>query len=288
MPDILHTMTIILPNSALPWSRVNDHKKSGGRWQLSLLASVVISAFFLNTAYAWQQEYIVDTQPGLSTERYTWDSDHQPDYNDILSPSAHTIYFLCLPFPSTERYTWDSDHQPDYNDILSQRIQSSQRALGLEVNLAEETPVDVTSSMSMGWNFPLYEQVTTGPVAALHYDGTTTSMYNEFGDSTTTLTDPLWHASVSTLGWRVDSRLGDLRPWAQISYNQQFGENIWKAQSGLSRMTATNQNGNWLDVTVGADMLLNQNIAAYAALTQAENTTNNSDYLYTMGVSARF
>ena len=206
-------------------------KKSGGRWQLSLLASVVISAFFLNTAYAWQQEYIVDTQPGHSTERYTW----------------------------------DSDHQPDYNDILSQRIQSSQRALGLEVNLAEETPVDVTSSMSMGWNFPLYEQVTTGPVAALHYD-----------------------ASVSTLGWRVDSRLGDLRPWAQISYNQQFGENIWKAQSGLSRMTATNQNGNWLDVTVGADMLLNQNIAAYAALSQAENTTNNSDYLYTMGVSARF
>ena len=119
-------------------------------------------------------------------------------------------------------------------------------------------------------------------------DGTTTSMYNEFGDSTTTLTDPLWHASVSSLGWRVDSRLGDLRPWAQISYNQQFGENIWKAQSGLSRMTATNQNGNWLDVTVGADMLLNQNIAAYAALTQAENTTNKSDYLYTMGVSARF
>lgn len=38
---------------------------------------------FLNTAYAWQQEYIVDTQPGHSTERYTWDSDHQPDYNDI-------------------------------------------------------------------------------------------------------------------------------------------------------------------------------------------------------------
>jgi uncharacterized protein YhjY with autotransporter beta-barrel domain len=48
-------------------------KKSGGRWQLSLLASVVISAFFLNTAYAWQQEYIVDTQPGHSTERYTWE-----------------------------------------------------------------------------------------------------------------------------------------------------------------------------------------------------------------------
>ncbi|MCZ8703220.1 autotransporter outer membrane beta-barrel domain-containing protein [Escherichia albertii] len=229
-------------------------KKCAGCQALSLLASVVTSFLFLNTAYAWQQEYIADTQPG------------------------HT----------TERYTWDSDHQPDYNDILSQRIQSSQNALGLAVNLAEESPTDATSSMSMGWNFPLYEQVTTGPVAALHYDGTTTSMYNEFGDSNATLTDSLLHASVSTLGWRVDSRFGDLRPWAQISYHQQFGENIWKSQSGLSRITATNQNGNWLDVTVGADMLLNQNIAAYAALSQAENSATNSDYLYTMGVSARF
>lgn len=229
-------------------------KKSGGRWQLSLLASVVISAFF--------STQLTPGNKNISLIR-------NPDIPQSATPGIAIINLITT-------------------DILSQRIQSSQRALGLEVNLAEETPVDVTSSMSMGWNFPLYEQVTTGPVAALHYDGTTTSMYNEFGDSTTTLTDPLWHASVSTLGWRVDSRLGDLRPWAQISYNQQFGENIWKAQSGLSRMTATNQNGNWLDVTLGADMLLNQNIAAYAALSQAENTTNNSDYLYTMGVSARF
>ncbi|MEL5952910.1 autotransporter domain-containing protein, partial [Klebsiella pneumoniae] len=132
-----------------------------------------------------------------------------------------------------------------------------------------------TSGMSMGWNFPVSGDVTTGPVAALHYDGTTSSIYNEFGDSVTSQSpDPLWHASVSTLGWRVNSQFGDLRPWAQISYNQQFGENVWKAQSGLSRMTATTQDSNWLDVTVCADMLLNQHMAAYAALSQAENTTN--------------
>ncbi len=252
MPDILHTMTIILPNSALPRVVLMIIKK---RWSLAAKPAGECGnqCLFLNTAYAGNKNISLIRNPDIP-----------------------------------QSVTRDSDHQPDYNDILSQRIQSSQRALGLEVNLAEETPVDVTSSMSMGWNFPLYEQVTTGPVAALHYDGTTTSMYNEFGDSTTTLADPLWHASVSTLGWRVDSRLGDLRPRAQISYNQQFGENIWKAQSGLSRMTATNQNGNWLDVTVGADMLLNQNIAAYAALSQAENTTNNSDYLYTMGLVPDF
>jgi Autotransporter protein or domain, integral membrane beta-barrel involved in protein secretion len=53
-------------------------------------------------------------------------------------------------------------------------------------------------------------------------------------------------------------------------------------------MPGTNQEGNWVDVTLGADMLLNQHVAAYAALSQADNMTTGSNYLYTMGVSARF
>lgn len=230
-------------------------KKSGGRRVLSLLAGVVVCSLSINTALAWQQEYIVEAAPGYTTERYTW----------------------------------DSDHQPSYDDILAERIRTAQNAPGLAVNFSDATPTEATSGMSMGWNFPVSAGVTTGPVAAVHYDGTTTSIYNEYGDSVTSQTpDPLWHASVSTLGWRVNSQFGDVRPWAQISYNQQFGDNIWKAQSGLSRMTATAQEGNWLDVTVGADMLLNPHMAAYAALSQADNATNTSDYLYTMGVSARF
>ncbi|MCO7988382.1 autotransporter outer membrane beta-barrel domain-containing protein [Escherichia fergusonii] len=229
-------------------------KICSGRRALRVMASVMICPFFCTTAHAWQQEYIVDAQPGHNSERYTW----------------------------------DSDHQPDYDEILAQRIHHSQNVPGLSVSLAEDSPLDDTHGVTLGWNFPLYGQVTTGPVAALHYDGTSAAVYNKFGDSAIVQTDPLWHASVSTLGWRVNSQYGDLRPWAQISYNQQFGDNLWKAQSGLNRIIATNQNGNWLDVTVGADMLLNTNIAAYAALSQAENSTNNSDYLYTMGVSAKF
>ncbi|MBE0397889.1 autotransporter domain-containing protein [Citrobacter amalonaticus] len=230
-------------------------KKCSGRREIILLASVVLFSLYINTARAWQQEYIVDNTPGYTTERYTW----------------------------------DSDHQPRYDDILAERIRTTQTVPGLAVNLEQASPTEATSGMSMGWNFPVSGDITTGPVAALHYDGTTPAIYNEFGDSVVSQSpDPLWHASVSTLGWRVNSQFGDLRPWAQISYNQQFGENIWKAQSGLSRMTAATQDNNWLDVTVGADMLLNQHMAAYAALSQAENTTNSTNYLYTMGVSARF
>ncbi|HBX11916.1 MAG TPA: autotransporter outer membrane beta-barrel domain-containing protein, partial [Leclercia adecarboxylata] len=77
-------------------------------------------------------------------------------------------------------------------------------------------------------------------------------------------------------------------PWAQISYNQQFGDNQWKTQSGLGRLTPSTQYGNWMDVTVGADMLINPHMAAYASMSQAENMSTGEDYLYTLGVSARF
>lgn len=231
-------------------------KKRRGRRTLCCLAGLMACSFFINTAYAWQQEYIAEAVPG------------------------HT----------TERYTWDSDHQPSYNDILAERIQSTHNMVGPVLSLADDTPLDATSGISMGWNFPLSRRVTTGPIAALHYDGSTPSMYNEYGDSATTLalTDPLWHASVSTLGWRLNSQFGDIHSWAQISYSQQFGENIWKAQPGLSHMTAVNQEGNWLDVTIGADVLLSPHMAAYAAFSQVENSATDSDYLYTLGVSARF
>ena len=115
-------------------------------------------------------------------------------------------------------------------------------------------------------------------------------MINEFGDSATTqtLADPLWHASVSTLGWRVNTQYGDLRPWAQVSYNQQFGENQWKSQFGMPQTPAPAQNGNWMDVTVGTDMPFNTHMAAYASLAQGERTTTGEEFLYTLGVSANF
>lgn len=87
-------------------------RNSSGRQRLTL-ASVIVCALSINTAYGWQQEYIVDALSG------------------------HTA----------ERYTWDSDHQPRYNDILEERIRSTQNVAGPVVNLADETPMDATSGM---------------------------------------------------------------------------------------------------------------------------------------------
>ncbi|MCZ5936227.1 hypothetical protein O5264_28455, partial [Escherichia coli] len=38
-----------------------------------------------------------------------------------------------------------------------------------------------------------------------------------------------------------------------------YAERLQVVDRNLARLIETNQNGNWLDVTVGADMLLNQN-----------------------------
>lgn len=233
------------------------NKKCIGHWRYMSPAAVFVWMLLSPHAHAWQQEYIV---------------------SDSHNNTA-------------ERYTWDSDHQPRYDDILAERIEAVQSGPGLNRNAPDDMPLDANKTMSLGWNFPLSDHLTTGPVAQWHYDGSPGVIWNEFGDvaSTASLTDPLWHASVSTLGWRVDSHawLG-IRPWAQVSYNQQFGENQWKAQSGLNRMPTALQDGNWVDVTVGADMLLNSHLAAYAALSQADNMTVGANYFYTMGVSARF
>lgn len=231
-------------------------KKISGRHAASGLVGVSACLLICNTAFAWQQEYIV--------------SDAQSN--------------------TTERYTWDADHQPRYDDILAERIKTSQNVPGLALTLPSDSTSEPPGSMSLGWHFPVTNHITTGPVVAWRYDGSAPNMYNEFGDSATTqsLTDPLWHASVSSLGWRVDTQYGDLRPWAQISYNQQFGENQWKSQFGMSQTPAPMQYGNWVDVTVGADVLLNPHMAAYASLSQADNTTAGEDFLYTLGVSAKF
>ena len=192
---------------------------------------------------------------------------------------------------AAERFTWDSERTPNYNDILAERINASLTQPGVAFSAADGASVDPTRTLSVQLNIPLGSQITTGPVAGWRYDGTSASIWNEFGDSASTAAqnDPLWHASISTLGWRINTQpLWGVHPWAQISFNQQFGENQWKSQSGLSRTPTSTQDGSWRDVTLGADMLLKPNFSAYASFSQADNVSENTNYIYMMGMSARF
>ena len=229
-----------------------------GRRPLSIV-QFFSSCVYSQGAFAWQQEYSVDDPESNTFARYTWDSDHQPDYNDILAER------LDAPL--------DMAYSSGFNLITSSKSTFTQ-----------------PSTLGVGLAIPVHEKVTTGPVASWHWDGSTTSIFNDYGDSVTrpNNVDQLWHASVSSLGWRVDSSFGTVRPWAQVSYNQQVGENVWKSQSGMHAVPAGNQYGNWTDVTVGADMPLNKNLAAYASFSQAEGMMTGDMTSYKLGVNARF
>ncbi|MEL0551605.1 MULTISPECIES: autotransporter outer membrane beta-barrel domain-containing protein [Raoultella] len=211
-------------------------KKSYGIRGRLLPACVAVWASLVTGAYAWQQEYIA---------------------NDTKSNTS-------------ERYTWDSDHQPRYEDILAERMNASGDLPGMALNQAVAPP-DSSHGMSVGWNFSLASGVTSGPVASLRSDVVSTPPARR-------ATDNPW---VNTLGWRMDyQELWGVHPWAQVSYNQPLSSE----QIGPNR----GQDAAWRDVTFGADMSLNSHLAAWAALSQAENPTTGANYLYVMGVSANF
>ncbi len=62
-----------------------NNKKCNGLWRCAAPASVFVWMLVSPHANAWQQEYIVTDSQSNTAERYTWDSDHQPRYNDILA-----------------------------------------------------------------------------------------------------------------------------------------------------------------------------------------------------------
>ncbi|WP_058910524.1 hypothetical protein [Entomohabitans teleogrylli] len=93
---------------------------------------------FSPVAFAWQQEYIADDTRGNTPDRYTWDSDHQPDYNAVLAErissagdalyvgggmtaagqDAHTGWRFALPdgFSTGPDINWQSQKSVGYVD----------------------------------------------------------------------------------------------------------------------------------------------------------------------------
>ncbi|MFK3704356.1 uncharacterized protein YhjY with autotransporter beta-barrel domain [Raoultella sp. BIGb0138] len=212
-------------------------KKCNGLRGGFLPACVAVWAALATSANAWQQEYIaIDTKSN-----------------------------------TPERYTWDSDHQPRYEDILAERMNTSGDLPGMALNQALAPP-DSGHGMSVGWNFTLANGVTSGPVASLRSDAISPPVVRRAPES----------PYVNTLGWRMDYQaLWGVHPWAQVSYNQSLSADPIGAAGRA-------QDGSWRDVTLGADMSLNSHLAAWAALSQADNVPTGANYLYVMGVSANF
>ncbi|WP_337021648.1 autotransporter outer membrane beta-barrel domain-containing protein [Pantoea anthophila] len=147
-----------------------------------------------------------------------------------------------------------------------------------------------------GWDLPVGRYVTTGPVASYALDYTRVGGYQEEGNSSTSMRfgDQTLHAQVGSLGWRIDSKDLPVNPWAQISYNHQFGDSDSAVTAGLkSTRTAFTRSSdgtddNWLNMAVGASVPLGAAVNAFAGVSAVAGNSETHQVTWNVGVNARF
>lgn len=212
---------------------------------------------------------------------------------------------LWLFFLAGNACAFDQDDQisaPDYNSILAEKISNNHLMLteNADANLfdaalnspndsallvhSETASVGATpfvNRYSAGWSMPMSEAISTGPVAQFAVDDSTLSCPKcERIDSNNA-------EHIASLGWRVDSSLGWISPWVQVSYSHLVNEEL----PSPTRERAEDMNGrenNWVDVSVGANLPLGQNMAAFASFAQTDAVSSGEQFIYSLGVSASF
>ncbi|MFS7163125.1 autotransporter outer membrane beta-barrel domain-containing protein [Serratia proteamaculans] len=150
--------------------------------------------------------------------------------------------------------------------------------------------------ITAGYDFPVTSYLTTGPMAQFAWDYSNVSGYSEDGNNSTAMrfNDQTYHSQIGALGWRLDSNFGLFNPYAEVSYQHQFGDDVYRAGGGLKSTQTSftrdsaNQDKNWVDVTLGANMPLTDQVAAFATVSQTGGLSSGEQFMYNVGVSARF
>jgi uncharacterized protein YhjY with autotransporter beta-barrel domain len=221
-------------------------------------------------------------------------------HNLALAFSGLWLFFL-----AGNAHAFDQANQksaPDYNAILAEKISSnhlmltensegglfdaalnspSDSAMVMHTETASVGAAPFVNRYSAGWSMPVSAATNTGPVAQFAVDDSTISCPKcERVDSNNA-------EHIASLGWRVDSSFGWISPWAQVSYSHLVNEEL----PSPTRERADDLNGrenNWVDVSVGANMPLGKNMAAFASFGQTGAVSSGEQFIYSLGVSASF
>ena len=150
--------------------------------------------------------------------------------------------------------------------------------------------------VTAGWDFPVLPVLKTGPVAQYSWDYSSVDGYSEKGNNSTSMRfgDQTSHSQIGALGWRLNAELGIVNPYAQVTYDRQFGDKTYTA-TGAIKSTRTHfsrttgeQDDDWVDMTVGANVQITHSISAFAAVSQTTGLDSGEQTSYNAGISARF
>ncbi len=147
-----------------------------------------------------------------------------------------------------------------------------------------------------GWDLPIGEHLSTGPVASYALDYVRAGGYSENGDSSTAMrfSDQTLHSQIGALGWRIDSKQWPVNPWAQLSYNHQFGDTqnavragLKSTQTGFVRSVNAGDK-NWLDMSLGASVPLGETVNAFAGVSAVGGNSAYHQVSWNIGLNATF
>ncbi|KFK93759.1 MULTISPECIES: autotransporter domain-containing esterase [unclassified Serratia (in: enterobacteria)] len=150
--------------------------------------------------------------------------------------------------------------------------------------------------ITTGYDFPLTSSLTTGPLAQFAWDYSNVSGYSEDGNDSTAMrfNDQTYRSQIAALGWRLDAQLGVVNPFAEVSYQHQFGDDVYRAGGGLKStqtsftQDSASQDKNWVNMTLGANVPLTEQVAAFTSVSQTGGLSSGEQFMYNVGISARF
>ncbi|MDC9594095.1 autotransporter outer membrane beta-barrel domain-containing protein [Xenorhabdus sp. IM139775] len=150
--------------------------------------------------------------------------------------------------------------------------------------------------ITAGWDIPVNRYLTTSPIVQYAWDKGEIDGYRESGNSSSSMNfaDQDYTSKVGTLGWRVDTTLGRVNPYAAVQFNHQFGDTRYKLSGAINSTTisftqeSSKQSTNWRQYTLGVNANLINNVRGFAAVTRNDGNTQDPTYNFSVGINASF
>lgn len=147
-----------------------------------------------------------------------------------------------------------------------------------------------------GWDFPLTAHLSTGPVVRYALDYARAGGYRENGESSTAMrfSDQTRHTQTGAAGWRIDTARWPVNPWAEISYNRQFGDAESSVRGGLKSTrtaftrTVSNGDDSWLEAAAGASVPLTDAVSAFTGVSAIGGNSDRRQITWNIGINATF
>ncbi|MDC9580545.1 autotransporter domain-containing protein [Xenorhabdus sp. PR6a] len=230
---------------------------------------------------------------GTTLSRYKTEQDVTSHFNYAATGHIITAYTLWN-YYDNGWLSGDVHYSRTHYDNLSRSIQlgaATRRESGS--TMGRQWGWRITA----GWDIPITRYLTTSPIIQYAWDNGSIDGYRETGNNSTTMHfgDQNYHSRVGSVGWRVDTKLGYLNPYASILFNHQFDDERYTLRSAINStktsfvLPGEKQDRNRIQYTVGVNANLTDNFHAFAAVSHEKNDNGpNHNYNFNLGFNVSF